>query len=187
MKSYFLNAAKELIRGEGLEVVSTRNVAERAGYSYATLYNYFKDIRDLIFSCVEDFMAECRVFVAKEVPSAVSGEKALIAVSNGYAKFFVQYPGIFDLFFQERANKISTAKSNLNAIDAFFDSIVEQKWKVILDQKKGANKGYSQAREFHKLALHGILMFYLNNRTNCDYKALMNQICEVTQFAIKTL
>jgi len=187
MKGYFLTAAKELIRGEGLEVVSTRNVAERAGYSYATLYNYFKDIRDLIFSCVEDFMAECREFVAREVPGAVPGEKALIAISNSYAKFFVQYPGIFDLFFQKKASRISTAKSNLNAIDAFFDSLVEQAWKAVAAHKKGTHKALSQAREFHKLALHGILMRYLNNRTNCDYKTLINQVSEATQFAIKAL
>ena len=45
IRKYFIDAAKELIRGEGLSVVTARNVAERAGYSYATLYNYFKDIR----------------------------------------------------------------------------------------------------------------------------------------------
>jgi AcrR family transcriptional regulator len=187
MKGYFLTAAKELIRGEGLAVVSTRNVAERAGYSYATMYNYFKDIRDLIFSCVEDFMAECREFVAKEVPSALSGEKALIAISSSYTKFFVQYPGIFDLFFQEKASKISTAKSNVNAIDALFDSLVEQRWKTIVDRKKNTQGASSQAQEFHKLALHGILLFYLNNRTTHSYKALMNQVSEVTQVAIRAL
>lgn len=185
MKGYFLAAAKELIRAEGLEVVSTRNVAERAGYSYATLYNYFKDIRDLIFSCIEDFMDECREFVTKEVSNTVSGEKALIAISNGYVKFFIQYPGIFDLFFQEKANKIATAKSNVNSLDAFFDSLVEKQWEFIMSQKDGTKKTFSQAPKFHKFALHGILLFYLNNRTSCDYKAFMNQVHEVTQLAIK--
>jgi AcrR family transcriptional regulator len=187
MKGYFLTAAKELIRGEGLKVVSTRNVAERAGYSYATLYNYFKDIRDLIFSCVEDFMAECRDFVEKGVPGALTGEKALIAISTGYAKFFVQYPGIFDLFFEEKANKISTAKSNLHAIDALFDSLVERQWQDISDRKKASPQSLSQAREFHKVAIHGVLMFYLNNRTSGDYKELINQVSEVTMFAVKAL
>lgn len=187
MKGYFLTAAKELIRGEGLKVVSTRNVAERAGYSYATLYNYFKDIRDLIFSCVEDFMAECREFITKEIPSTVSGDRALIAISNSYTKFFVQYPGIFDLFFQEKANQISTAKSNLGAIDALFDSLVDHEWKVLKNQKKSTDRAIAKAQEFHKLALHGLLMLYLNNRTNDDYEEIMNQVGEITRFAIKTL
>jgi AcrR family transcriptional regulator len=187
MKGYFITAAKELIRGEGLAVVSARNVAERAGYSYATLYNYFKDIRDLIFSCVEDFMGECREFVAKEIPKSVSGEKALIATSKGYAKFFVQYPGIFDLFYQKKANQISTATSNLAAIETFFDSLVEREWKAIKDQKKATEKAIAGAKEFHKLALHGLFVFYFNNRTNVGYKELMSQVEEITRFAVGAL
>jgi len=187
MKGYFLTAAKELIRGEGLGVVSTRNVAERAGYSYATLYNYFKDIRDLIFSCVEDFMDECREFVTKEVDGTVSGDKALIAISCGYAKFFVQYPGIFDLFYQERTNQIATAKSDVRAIDTFFDSLVEREWKVLKNQKGTTDKAIARVQEFHKLALHGLLMFYLNNRTNGSYEEFMNHVGEITRFAMKML
>jgi AcrR family transcriptional regulator len=185
MKGYFLTAAKELIRAEGLAVVSARNVAERAGYSYATLYNYFKDIRDLIFNCVEDFMDECREFIKTEVPNTVSGEKALIAISNSYARFFIQYPGIFDLFFQEKSNQISSPRSNLSVIDKFFDSLVEQQWKTVMDQTQRTVKSISKVQEFHKLAIHGLLLFYLNRRTNSDYMAIMNQIGEMTRFAIK--
>jgi AcrR family transcriptional regulator len=187
MKGYFITAAKELIRGEGLAVVSTRNVAERAGYSYATLYNYFKDIRDLIFSCVEDFTTECREYVAKEGSGAVTGEKALVAISSGYAKFFVQYPGIFDLFYQKKANQIATAKSDLAAIDTFFDSLVESEWQTVGVKKKAANKAIARAQEFHKLAIHGLFVFYLNNRTNVAYKELMAQVEEITRFAVDGL
>jgi AcrR family transcriptional regulator len=187
MKGYFLAATQELIRGEGLRVVSARNVAERAGYSYATLYNYFKDIRDLIFSCVEDFMAEAREFVQKEVPGSLTGEKALHAISKSYTKFFVQYPGIFELFYQEKVNRIATTKSNLSAIDKFFDSLTQQDWQLLRKQKKCTEAALGEAQEFHKLALHGLVLFYLNSRTKNDYKELMNQVGEMTRFAIKTL
>ena len=43
MRGYFIQATKEIIKGEGIKSVSVRNIADRAGYSYATLYNYFKD------------------------------------------------------------------------------------------------------------------------------------------------
>ena len=49
MRQYFIDAAKEIIKGEGLKCISTRNVSDRAGYSYATMYNYFKNINDLIY------------------------------------------------------------------------------------------------------------------------------------------
>jgi AcrR family transcriptional regulator len=187
MKGYFLTAAKELIRSEGLKVVSARNVAEKAGFSYATLYNYFKDIRDLIFSCVEDFMGECRDFVAKEVPKTGSGAVALTDISKSYAKFFIQYPGIFDLFHQEETNQISTPKSNFSEIDAFFDSLASGEWEIIGKQKKAAAGEIAKAREFHKLALHGFLLFYLNKRISPKYNDVMDTIAELTRFAVRSI
>ena len=62
MKGYFIDATKELLKGEGLSAVSVRSVADKAGYSYATLYNYFKDLNDLIFECVRDFQTEWECF-----------------------------------------------------------------------------------------------------------------------------
>jgi DNA-binding transcriptional regulator YbjK len=55
MKSYFIQAAKDMLKGEGLKSLSVRSVADRAGYSFATLYNYFKDLNELIFVCVKIF------------------------------------------------------------------------------------------------------------------------------------
>ena len=54
MKGYFIQATKEILKGEGLRAASVRNIADQAGYSYATLYNYFKDIKELIFVCIKD-------------------------------------------------------------------------------------------------------------------------------------
>ncbi|MBN2263533.1 MAG: TetR/AcrR family transcriptional regulator, partial [Prolixibacteraceae bacterium] len=55
MKGYFVQAAKDILKSEGIKAISVRNIADRAGYSYTTLYNYFKDVNDLVFECVNDF------------------------------------------------------------------------------------------------------------------------------------
>ncbi len=184
MRGYFITAAKDLIRGEGLAVVSTRNVAERAGYSYATLYNYFKDIRDLIFSCVEDFMAECRDFVIRHTNGTNAGREGLEAVSENYAKFFVQYPGIFTLFFEHKQSAIATGNSDFSAIYAFFDSLTERNWEVIRKEKNCSDRDVVQAREYHKLAIHGLLLFYLNRRRPMEYKELVQKIRDLTAYAV---
>ena len=59
----FNEANKETLKGEGLKAVSVRTVSEQAGYSFATLYNYFKDLNELIFICVKDFMMECETLI----------------------------------------------------------------------------------------------------------------------------
>jgi len=187
VRRYFIDAAKDLIRGEGLSVITARNVAERAGYSYATLYNYFKDIRDLIFNCVEDFMTECCTFVIQHSKGAREGDDGLEAVSKNYAKFFVQYPGIFFLLFQQKQSDISTASAEVAGIHTLFDTITECEWKEIGRRTTCGLDSLRCARENHKLALHGLLMLYLNRRKDCDYKQLMDEIAAQTRFAVKAV
>jgi AcrR family transcriptional regulator len=185
IRSYFITAAKELIRAEGIAVVSTRNVAERAGYSYATLYNYFKDIRDLIFSCAEDFMNECKEFVEEYAGHAAAGADRIKAISESYAKFFIQYPGIFELLYFQKPSDIATKRSDLENITKLFDSLAESDWKVFQSEEGGGEEQKVDARIIHKLALHGLLMFYLNRRTTVDYKRLVKEIARLTDYLLQ--
>lgn len=45
--NYFLDAAEEIAKKEGIENLSIRNVADAAGYNSATLYNYFENFEQL--------------------------------------------------------------------------------------------------------------------------------------------
>ena len=44
---YFINAALEIIEEEGIDSLSIRKTAEKAGYNSATLYHYFSDFEEL--------------------------------------------------------------------------------------------------------------------------------------------
>lgn len=184
VRGYFISAAKDLIRGEGLVVVSARNVAERAGYSYATLYNYFKDIRDLIFSCVEDFLEECRIFVVDYASKVPNGKDHLFLVASGYCNFFIQYPGIFDLLFHQKASTISTPRSQLGKIADFLIVLTADDWRVI--EGISSNKNISvTVKMAHFYAIHGLLLLYLNNRQVMDYGLVMQNVKELTEMAVQ--
>jgi AcrR family transcriptional regulator len=170
MKGYFLSAAKDIIRAEGVGAVSARSVAERAGYSYATLYNYFNDVRDLVFSCVNDFMEECRQFVAQEAGGPAPGAGRLLAVSRGYAKFFVQYPGIFALMYTHKPGEIGTAASGIGTLGEFFESLAQP------FQARTGGKNEAALRRTHGYALNGLLMLYLNRRVEMSYEAFMAEV-----------
>lgn len=49
MMLYFINAAEEIIDETGFSSVTLRNVAKRAGFNSATLYNYFENLDHLLF------------------------------------------------------------------------------------------------------------------------------------------
>ena len=128
MRNYFIQATKEILRGEGLKVVSVRNIAERAGYSYATLYNYFSDVNELIFECINDFQEECEEFIEARTKKSERGLNKIKDTVIAYANFFVQHPGIFELFYLEKPNDISRKQPTLDLIYNFIDRLTMEEW-----------------------------------------------------------
>ena len=47
--SNFINVTDELINEVGINNVTIRNIAQRAGYNSATIYNYFENLDHLVF------------------------------------------------------------------------------------------------------------------------------------------
>src|SRR6516162_3614916 len=54
LRQTILTAAGELFLEQGYERFSLRKVAERVGYSPTTIYLYFRDKDDLLFTVVEE-------------------------------------------------------------------------------------------------------------------------------------
>ncbi len=170
MRGYFIEAAKEIIRGEGFKAINVRNIAERAGYSYTTLYNYFKDINDLIFVCVKDFQDECSQFISDQVKNDLIGLEKIKSKAIALSDYFIQYPGIFELFFIEKISDLNAKQSTTELIYNYLDGICEEDWKYCIEQKLLARKDSDYYKAQLKFFIIGQLTFYLNRRQPSDYK-----------------
>ena len=99
VRSYFLDAAKQIISAEGVESISARKVANIAGYSYATIYNYFKDLDELLSETkalmVSDIMRHIRG-VAEVTPQSIDDVKKLLIA---YVEYYLEHPQIFRFFY----------------------------------------------------------------------------------------
>ncbi|MDG5789888.1 TetR/AcrR family transcriptional regulator [Evansella sp. AB-P1] len=58
MWKYFLDAATEVIEEEGTKKVTIRKIADRAGFTSSTAYNYFKDLSHLKFFAAMRFTTD---------------------------------------------------------------------------------------------------------------------------------
>jgi AcrR family transcriptional regulator len=176
IKGYFLQATKDLLKSEGLQSVNVRNIADRAGYSYATLYNYFKDINDLVFLCVHDFYEECAQHVREHVKKQERGIKRLRASIRAYVDFFVQYPGIFALFFMENLGNFKDKGRATEIVSFSLDKVCEEEWNYCV------SKGLLQVEQvelFKSQIRHGtlgLLMLYINQRVSFPYTELINRL-----------
>jgi AcrR family transcriptional regulator len=170
IKGYFIEAAKEMLKGEGLRSISVRNIAERAGYSYTTLYNYFKDLNELIFLCVKDFQNECELFIKDELKPEVRGIEKIKAITNAYIKYFVQYPGIFELFYIEKISNIGSKQPTTELICTFLDRLCMEEWEYCVKQNITSTEEADVYMKQLRYTVAGMLLLYLNRLQPVDYK-----------------
>lgn len=185
MKGYFVEASKEILKGEGLKSISVRNIAERAGYSYATLYNYFKDVKDLVFECVMDFQEECEEFVKKETKKETSGPGKIKAIAKAYIKYFIQYPGIFELFFLERTTDLGHKHTTLKLIHSFLDRLSEEEWKYCVEKKIVKAADARVMKDALNYSVVGMILFYNNRRQPATYKEFSETVETQLNYILK--
>jgi AcrR family transcriptional regulator len=170
MKDYFIQATKKILKGEGLKTVNVRNIAKEAGYSYATLYNYFKDVKDLVFECVKDFQMECSEIVEQEIKGTQRGTNRVKKITMSFMKYFVQYPGIFELFYLEKTYDLGHKKPTINLIYSFLDNLCEKEWKYCFENKTFSEQEIEIKKEALRNISVGILLFYINRYNPTKYE-----------------
>ena len=173
IKGYFIEATKEMLKGEGLKSISVRNIAERAGYSYTTLYNYFKDLNELIFLCVKDFQNECESFINEEIKKDIRGTEKIKGITKAYIKYFVQYPGIFELFFIEKISNIGSKQPTTELISTFLDRLCAEEWDYCTNQQIMSKENADTVMRQLRFVTTGMLLLYLNRLQPADYKEFM--------------
>lgn len=175
MKGYFIQATKGILKGEGLKGISVRNIADQAGYSYATLYNYFRDVNDLIFVCVNDFQEECNQYVADQTKNSTEGIEKLKAAIFAYIKYFVEYPGIFDLFYLTKGGDFGNKQSIMEVISKSLDHVCRNEWDYCLKRKIFKEGNIEQLKAQLRYSVIGLLSLYLNRLTPNSYTAFIRE------------
>jgi len=176
IRGYFIQAAKDILRSEGLKGISVRNVSQNAGYSYATLYNYFKDIRFLVFECVKDFQQECSVFITEKVGNVSPGIEKLRAISKAYVEYFVEYPGIFELFYIEKMSAYGNSTETAELIYTFLDRLCENDWIIYQESLNLDDDFIGKLKDQLRSTLIGLLLFYLNRNYPDNYSEFITRM-----------
>lgn len=177
IRDYFIQATKELLMAEGMKLVSVRNISDKAGYSYATLYNYFKDVKQLVFHCISIFQEDCLTFIEEKTINSNTGRNRIAEKMKAYISFFLEYPNLFDLFYLEKTSEVSNNKEATDAVIHFLGNLCSDDWKFI-EQHENTNKEDLKIKQ-HQLEymVQGMLLTYLNRKqpdSYNDFKTLSN-------------
>lgn len=100
----FIEAAHEIIDEEGVQGASIRKIANRTGFSSATLYLYFNDINELVMLASIDYLEQyCKELVCRSTPDE-SPMDFYFKSWQLFCKHVFVYPRVFkNLFFSSHA------------------------------------------------------------------------------------
>ncbi len=100
MMAYFITATDQIIQEEGIEKATIRNIAKKAGYNGATIYNYFNDLEHLIFFTKISNLEVYKTRLYKEIPDDLSPLDEIKKVFRIFVEETFKNPtDFYDLFF----------------------------------------------------------------------------------------
>lgn len=170
VKQFFIDACSQIIVTEGVEQVTIRKVAEEAGYSYGSIYNYFKDINEVLWYARENLMMEMASGIQAEIlknPALFGDIRSVLKV---YMNYQLTHPHIFRFLYVYPLNAVDNKSSqSLQSLN------MSQGWSSMLQGyvEKGVLRS-DQVKVVSDLilyAIHGLLMIGMTN--NWDLKKTM--------------
>jgi AcrR family transcriptional regulator len=102
-KAALIGAATDVVIADGVEALTVREVAERAGYSVASLYNHIDGIPGLLAGARQSIEGSLAATLASPEADAPQTADELAAVFVNYASYFCERPHAFDLLFGSSA------------------------------------------------------------------------------------
>jgi AcrR family transcriptional regulator len=179
IRSYFLVAAKQIISTEGVENISARKVANIAGYSYATIYNYFKDINELLCETkvlmVSDIMRHIKE-VMDFTPESIEDVKRLLIA---YTQYYLEHPQEFRFFYFYR---LDANKSRQELYD--FETPWSETFRFLVKDgsiKEDEIEGCAKSVIY---AVHGLLVLFISGN-GLTRETLFTDINKITDYILR--
>lgn len=104
---YFIEAADKIVNEEGVENITIRKTANKAGYNSATLYNYFENVDHLKFFAAMRYIKDYALALPKYLEGIDNPVDVFIKVWECFCHFSYKNPKIYHaIFFADLDNTI---------------------------------------------------------------------------------
>ena len=175
-REFFIAAAADIVRKDGISQLSIRNVSARAGYNSATLYQYFKNLNHLAASMNEVFERELISFTERRIRRK-KPENPLVRWALTYealALYLIANPHVFEslyVFCREKDGEPSDAGEKKN------DRLTEYIKANLSNISKSTGYAIGRLLEIHRvclaLTIGSLLLASGTNKTESERTADM--------------
>ena len=178
---YFTDSTISLIKSDGLENLTTKKIGDHAGYSYATIYNYFENFNDLICVAIAEIAAECAEFVKKKLKGNTIKERMINFVLL-MTEFNIANPNIYYPFLSTSVDfSYFQKKTGDHFIHPAYDLLVRE----LKNAKEFEGKSNEEILILCNLLtniFHAKMHFYLLMKSPATLKELNNEIITEVEY-----
>ena len=156
VKIHFAKTAQEMIKSDGVESVSVRKVAQRAGYSYATIYNHFKNLDQLLWLTRDLFIEDIAIYLQYNKKIETFDKTELIRNMISYSNYYINNKNIFFFLYFYKLDK--RYKNQLNIVEKKeFTSDINQKLLLLSNSENISIEKTSRIYTNIIYSVHGLL------------------------------
>jgi len=180
IRTYFIDAAKQIILREGVEGVSVRKVADIAGYSYATIYNYFSDLNALLLETKRAMIQDIVGFMGGIPDEKVNGIEDIKRLNRKYAGYYLEHPHVFRFFYSYRLTEEPGTTGQYFDYAASWQDTYQG---LVADGTIRAEEVFIVAKTII-YALHGLLALFFSDN-GLSEEALLSDLDQLTEYILR--
>lgn len=157
-----LTAAREHLDERGLDGLSLRAIARRAGVSHGAPLRHFPGVDHLLAVVAAQGFRDLQSFVSEAAGEAgpeASAVERLTAAGRGYVRFALANPGVFELMFRHECHAAQVDELREAGADAFFQLV-----ELVRDAQEEGWRAEALAAELAGVvwsAVHGVASLWI--------------------------
>jgi AcrR family transcriptional regulator len=146
LRQKVLKASVALIEAGGLDRLSMREAARKAGVSHQAPYHHFGDREAILAAIATEGFGMLQQELSRSLDKhAASQRAALEAVAKTYVDFALRHPGYFRVMFRSDAVPIESYPQALDNADAAFGALVQAIDRSFADEPPEARRNLAFA------------------------------------------
>ena len=184
MKSFFLDATKKIILEEGVENVTIRKVADIAGYSYATIYNYFVDLNKLLWETKLLMIKDLIEIVESRINVKRYDSEGIKKIFKTYISYYLENPNIFKFFYLYQLVKIDEKLDSIET-QPNFDQMWKNTFKEFIDKGILSLKDLEVISKIFIYSMHGMLTLNYSYNMELTKDGIYKDLDLIVDFLLK--
>src|SRR6056297_3514856 len=183
---YEYNIDKMNLLEKGIDKLTVRNIAKKAGYSYATIYNYFNNSDELMWAIglkVLENLAQLLHQHYEEIKNSVDNRKLIKSVYREYIDYFLENESLYHFIFLKNINVEAIRKDEQNHPPILYNLQQEIMENFV---KKGIIKREEAiiAGDLLTNSINGLLSLYFSGKENISKKNLYQKANQYIDYII---